>query len=164
MINYKVIENALPESLFRELKEIIEHKDFPWYYAPYVSNDEDNGYFYFVHWIFYGEPLNIEQHNTILAPVLSALKITTPLKAKLNLFTKVPSALVHGEHTDYTDKTNYRTAILYIDTNNGGTKIGHTIIESMENRLLIMESDCKHASVSQTISKRRILYNINYEI
>ena len=50
-----------------------------------------------------------------------------------------------------------------MNTNNGGTWTADKVINSVENRLLIMSGDVEHSSISQTDEKLRILYNINYD-
>ena len=50
-----------------------------------------------------------------------------------------------------------------MNSNDGGTWTEDGIIDSVENRLLIMSGDVEHASITQTDEKVRILYNINYD-
>ena len=64
---------------------------------------------------------------------------------------------------DITNNTESNVAILYMNSNDGGTWTEDDIINSVENRLLIMSGDVKHASITQTDEKVRILYNINYD-
>ena len=68
-------------------------------------------------------------------------------------------------HTDYEDdrKNDMTTSILYINTNNGGTKFEDgTFVNSVSNRMVIFDCSLKHAPVSCTDNNRRIVVNINY--
>jgi hypothetical protein len=64
-------------------------------------------------------------------------------------------------HTDL--ELNQRTAIFYLNTNNGYTLFEDgTKVDSIENTLLIFHGHRKHSGVSCTDQKRRIVLNINY--
>ena len=58
---------------------------------------------------------------------------------------------------------NHKTAIFYINSNNGFTVLENdTKIESIENRLLLFNGSKKHHSTSCTNSGARININFNY--
>ena len=60
----------------------------------------------------------------------------------------------------------FYTAILYINTNNGGTRFKEcqTFIQSKANRVVIFPLNLYHATVWHTDAKLRFVLNINYEI
>tara|TARA_R100000231_G_scaffold109466_1_gene81003 strand:+ start:397 stop:1032 length:636 start_codon:yes stop_codon:yes gene_type:complete len=60
----------------------------------------------------------------------------------------------------------FYTAILYLNTNNGGTRFEEcqTFIQSRANRVIIFPVNLAHAKVWQTDAKLRFVLNINYEI
>mgnify|MGYP003146748434 CR=1 FL=1 len=60
----------------------------------------------------------------------------------------------------------FYTAILYLNTNNGGTRFEEcqTFVQSRANRIVIFPVYLKHAKVWQTDAKLRYVLNINYEI
>tara|TARA_R100001015_G_C4565741_1_gene124731 strand:+ start:134 stop:772 length:639 start_codon:yes stop_codon:yes gene_type:complete len=60
----------------------------------------------------------------------------------------------------------FYTAILYINTNNGGTRFKEcqTFIQSKANRVVIFPVNLYHATVWHTDAKLRFVLNINYEI
>ena len=55
------------------------------------------------------------------------------------------------------------TATYYLNTNNGYTelKTGEKV-ESVENRMLVFDSNIEHQGVTCTDEKRRVLINFNY--
>ena len=68
-------------------------------------------------------------------------------------------------HTDFNDTQNkdITTSILYINTNDGGTKFeDDTKVESVANRMVTFDCSTKHAPVSCTDKKRRLVVNFNY--
>jgi hypothetical protein len=69
--------------------------------------------------------------------------------------------LLSGFHTDYEYKC--KTAILYMNTCNGYTQFenGEKVL-SEENKIIVFDSNLKHAAVNQTDTKQRIVININY--
>ena len=60
---------------------------------------------------------------------------------------------------------NTKVAILYLNTNNGGTKIKETgeVIQSKANRAVVFPQDTEHAGVWCTDAKLRVVMNICYE-
>jgi len=63
-------------------------------------------------------------------------------------------------HVDYNDVT---TAIFYINTNNGWTNFKNgDKVESVENRLVIFDSNLEHEGVTCTDEIRRLVINFNY--
>ena len=55
-------------------------------------------------------------------------------------------------------------AILYLNTNNGGTKFEDgTFVKSKANRVAIFPQHIKHAGVWCTDRKLRYVLNLNYE-
>ena len=84
-------------------------------------------------------------------------------RAHFILKDKNPS--ISGFHTDLNFKC--KTAIYYVNTNNGGTifRINKKEIkvESEENKIVIFNSKILHAAKSQTDTDTRIVININYE-
>ena len=70
-------------------------------------------------------------------------------------------------HQDYfqRDFKNMKTCILYLNSNNGGTKFKETgaIIESKRNRLVKFPTHAMHAGVWATNAKLRYVLNMTYE-
>ena len=160
----QVFDKFFDDDLFVDLKAQIFNNQFPWYYNNFVSDKDDDEHFYFEHWFFStNNEIQSEFFEELLVPVLKKIGCDKLYRAKLNLFTKDKQCMIHGKHIDITDMTESNVAILYMNTNDGGTWTEDGIIDSVENRLLIMSGDVEHASITQTDEKVRILYNINYD-
>ena len=88
------------------------------------------------------------------------------IKIKSNLVTRTPTIVEHGYHIDLPDLKEYhntKTAILYMNTNNGYTKFEDgSIVESVENRLVVFDSRIKHSGTTCTDEKTRVVINFNF--
>ena len=62
-------------------------------------------------------------------------------------------------------EANFKTAILYMNTNNGPTILGKEEkyeVEAIENRLLVFDASTMHCNRYASDTKARIIININY--
>ena len=157
----KVIDNFLQIEDFKKIKETVCGINFPWYYNNFSSHKEDN--IPMLNHIFYRyfEPNKVlSSYISLLDPLFNKLQITGLIRVKANLV--FPSKQKEKEHIDYPFK-NSSTAVYYLNTNNGGTKIKNKIINSKENRVLILDSNTPHTVIRQTDSEQgRFVININY--
>ena len=55
-----------------------------------------------------------------------------------------------------------KVALYYLDTNNGPTTINNKKVDSVQNRIVIFNSDVKHYSTTCTDKQTRITLNFNY--
>ena len=82
-------------------------------------------------------------------------------RVKGNLTTRTVFHRRAGMHIDYPNMT---TSILYVNTNNGGTRFKNgEFIKSVANRLITFDSNLEHEGVSCTDKKTRVVVNFNYE-
>jgi hypothetical protein len=97
-------------------------------------------------------------------PILQRIQPASIIRIKANLLTKESTIVEHGLHTDIPDlKIPCKTAIFYINTNNGYTIFEDgTKINSLENRLVIFDSNIPHSGSSCTDAKVRCVINLNY--
>ena len=157
----KIIDNFLEKKQFKIIQQAIMGDHFPWYYDKDCNYAHD-GISQLTH-IFY----DFELHNKIngsalplLNPILKKLKEVGIVRIKANL--NYPDKNSQVMHTDFLFK-NLKTAIYYLNTTNGGTKINNKFIKSLENRMVIIPSNISHASVRHTDTKiGRFIINFNY--
>ena len=97
----------------------------------------------------------------------AALRIKTLWMARVNVTTGQSENFVGSFHTDnhtHARKHLLEIAILYLNTNNGGTKFEDgTFVKSKANRAVIFPQHIKHAGVWCTDRKLRYVMNLNYE-
>lgn len=164
----KVVDNFLEEEYFKQLQSVLmSDGDFPWYYNDGVVNDEDkdpNNY-QFTHTFYDGFSPRSEYYNMIV-PIIEILEPTALMRIKANLLTKTERHVEHGFHIDILnikEENKSKTAILYINTNNGYTVFEDgALIDSIENRIAIFDSRLMHTGSTCTDEKVRVVINFNY--
>lgn len=156
----KIINNVLQKEDFIKIKDTLEGENFNWYFSKGVNYREDNN-FQFTH-VFYDLSNVRSSFYPLLLPIIKILNPIAIVRIKANLLTKKETIIEHGMHIDF----NYRdckTAIYYVNTNNGYTKfLNGNKIFSEENKLIIFNSLEKHSGTTCTDSLTRIVINFNF--
>ena len=145
--------------------------------------------FYFINDVYIFSHGQIKHFHKPLMELLDCILIKLYIRAliriKINMYTKTEVPYFHGYHCDangpnskvvyltsqvdhnYNDDndepyTDSKTAIFYVDTNNGQTDIDGERVDSVENRIIIFPNNIRHSSITQTDTNRRIVINFNY--
>ena len=169
-----VYDNFLEKEEFEKIKNYFMDLSFPWYYGPTVlahneysiKGKNENLNFQFNHAIHF-EEISQSEAFFVIRPLLKKMNIFTILKIKANLNPCSGSEIYeHGTHQDIYPPSHIKakTAVFYINTNNGYTLIKDTgkKIHSVENRLVTFDSHIHHTGSTCTDEKARIVLNINY--
>ena len=155
-----VIENVLKKENFLTIKNTLEGNSFPWYFGK-VLIEKINNNFQFAHTFYDNFTVNSDFY-ALVVPIIEVLKPLSLIKIKANLLTQEKNIIEHGMHVDHYHK-NCKTAVYYVNTNDGYTKFSdETKISSEENKLLIFNSEEKHTGTTCTNVSRRIIINFNY--
>ena len=156
------------EDEFKRIETVLMGDDFPWFYNPgIISLEDEQGRFMFTH------QLHDNRHGSssffpLVEPLLERLKVKHSLwrvKANLTTQTKKPYQADYHEDLDIFTEAglSYKTAIYYVNTNNGYTKFENGgKVECVRNRLVIFDGKERHTSVSCTDEKRKIVINFNF--
>ncbi len=165
-----VIDNFLEKKDHKKIKEVFYDLDFPWYYNDYKSfsknyfkNDknilcDEVNDFQFTH-VFYNDFEYKSRWD--ISPLIDKINPNALIRIKANLTTRTEEKQVYGFHCDV-DQICF-TAIYYINSNNGKTLFeDQTEINSVENRIVIFDSQIKHTGTSCTDKNTRMLINLNY--
>tara|TARA_B100001989_G_scaffold139310_1_gene98879 strand:- start:28 stop:570 length:543 start_codon:yes stop_codon:yes gene_type:complete len=168
----KIVDDFLSPFEFEPIRSKMESKDFPWYWQEHSHGNIINGNFIgdnvpqLIHGFVENGYTNSEFYFLLkCSSCLSHLGAKSFDKVKANCNFKTSESNIGWFHTDYEDKRKDEstTAILYMNTNNGGTKFEDgTFVNSVANRMVTFDASLKHAPVSCTDSNRRIVVNINY--
>ena len=154
-------KNFLPKDYFKKLQEEICGPNFPWYYLDYLVSTPKDKISNFYHLIYQYSKPNSEYYK-LLEPLIEAIGPIALIRVRINFYIKSNKAFETSFHNDVSDsKEKYRTAILYLNTNNGCTKFKNKKVKSEENTLVDFDGDTLHSAVSATDNKK-ILININY--
>jgi hypothetical protein len=171
----QIIDNFLDQDYFNELKELmIVSRTFPWYYNNGVVRDNEYDNYQFTH-VFYAnaEPLSSFYKN--IKPCAVKLNAISLIRIKANLIPQRDKIIEHGFHIDVAEAgdnslpgnlkhvKNIKTAILYMNTNNGYTLFEDgTKVNSIENRMVVFDCATKHTGTTCTDEKLRVVVNFNF--
>jgi len=158
MSQIEIIDDYLPQDIFNKLQELLLSGGFPWFYNDYIVEQTPINY-QFVHTFKPDSP-----YTKLITPLFVKIKPKEIMRCKLNLrpITQQPEQSPY--HIDQTKYPKYKIAIYYINTNNGYTIFEHNKqqVQSKANRILIFDGHLRHAGVSSTDTKRRVVLNLNY--
>jgi len=158
-----VIDNFLSVIDFDRLKlGMLGDAEFPWYFSNGVVSPTDHTDFLtnyqFTH-LFYDKYKPNSEYYPYLESILNKLDPRAIIRIKANLNPVTAEIVTYPFHIDYPD---CKTAIFYLNTNNGYTIIEGEKIKSVENRIVIFDSNLTHTGTTCTDQKYRCLINFNY--
>tara|TARA_B100001996_G_scaffold93874_1_gene70152 strand:+ start:1268 stop:1747 length:480 start_codon:yes stop_codon:yes gene_type:complete len=159
-VKYELIDNFLSEEEFKVIRDIFMGMEIAWNCIDGVVMPSD-GQIQFVHLLYQNYQPQSPYWNQ-LRPIFTKLDPVAFARAKCNLNMKTPEPVPHSFHSDVDDCI---TAIYYINTNNGYTEFENGMkFDSVENRILVFNSNEKHRGVTSTDTAKRVLINLNYYI
>ena len=161
----EVFDNFLEHELFKKISnKIINSK---WSYSDLIISfdkricDElDNHQMY--NMIYSDDEPKSDMFHLIRGIMMNGkFNFKSLIKIKANLSFRTTEKIIHGYHVDVPYKC--KTAIYYLNTNDGCTmfKDGREI-GSVENRLVIFNSQLEHTGTTCTDQKIRSVINFNY--
>lgn len=163
MEKYKVLDDFLPQDMFNEMAKFITSPgSFPLYYHDCIVSDS-NRYkeFYFVHHLYYDSLPRSECYTPIVEPFIERLAIHSVIRAKVNAVLRTETIVEHDQHCDFDIPHN--TVIFYLNSNDGFTRLEDgTKINSVANRILLLDGSVKHNSTSCTDQDLRFVLNLNF--
>lgn len=163
----KVINNSINEIELQNINDLFYSSEFPWYYNDFKNSNTDRlsddiDYdFQFTH-NFYKNYNVTSQHIKIIEPILQILNPCAIFRIKANLTTCTKETIKFPFHEDQKGFVG-KTAIFYVNTNNGYTEFGNNnTVDSISNRLVIFDSTTLHRGTTSTDTKTRCVINFNY--
>ena len=176
----EVFDNFLPKTYHKELLEILNGPDFPWFYNSNISDEEEEGSVYeygFSHTFWdTGGMRNSEMAQfwkpglLLIMDAISESQEHTILRSRADMTMASPGPFVHGAHTDF-DFDNIAT-LLYMNDSDGDTILysadgitGWTEERTSPkaNRLIMFNGNDLHTGCSPSKTKNRIAINSNFE-
>jgi hypothetical protein len=163
-----VKDNFLDKETFEHIKKRIFATNFPWYAQNFSDYSNDNNP-QLQHLLFDNNIINSEDF-LLFETLYEKLGVISMIRVKV-LMTLKYEGLDNIFHTDiealvkkHKKKIKSKTAIFYLNTNDGGTEFeDKQIVTSKENRIVIFNSDVKHRTIKHTTGyPYRYLVNINY--
>ena len=181
-IKYEIIDNFLDAPTLTELQNYIIHSPaIPWQYNQRIEgldadgeqkimSDGKFGMFnvtsqnwrvsYMVH-PFFADYQILSEHFSIVMPILNQLNVKALMRSKINLYPHQITLTEHKKHQDF--PFSHKAAIFSLNTCDGYTTLDDgTKIESVENRMLLLDGCIPHASTNTTNANARYNINTNY--
>lgn len=159
-MGFIIKKNFLEKQFFNNFKNILFSEEINWFFKKNMTKNDN----YFFNHCFYKNYIPMSSFfEDFIRPILLKLNAVTVSEVRANLMLKKPYQYQSNFHVDRT--FDCKTAILYMNTCNGYTLLYEDKkikINSEENKILIFDSQIKHAAVSQTDEERRIVINFNY--
>jgi hypothetical protein len=156
----KVINNCLNKEELVTIQNLMINNEFPWFITWGISNEKNKDY-QFTHTFHNGINITSDYFN-LIDPFIKILKPSSFIRIKANLLLKTNEIIKHGYHIDNKVEKS-KTAIFYINNNNGFTQFeNNEISKSEENKLIIFDTDQKHTGTTCTDALFRIVINFNY--
>jgi len=176
----KVIKNYITKEELNTIKQTLESPAFPWYCNHDITPNtyklashrqkfkkEDNTKLYlknfqFTHTFYINYNISSSAYFNILNPILKKLNPHALIRIKANLRPYVEKPHQTEWHID-NEAPSAKTAIFYVNTNNGYTLFKNKkIIKSEENKMVVFDSKLQHCGMSSTDTKYRMVINFNY--
>ena len=156
----EIIDNFLPEEEFKSIQSFMMGGEFRWFYCKGRTYDDD-GLYHMVHMFFQPEVGLNSEHLDMWNTFMNQVGAKKCERIKANLTFNTPTIEPGPFHHDYVDM---KTAIFYINTNNGYTEFESGVrVSSIANRVCIFDSNLKHRGTTHTEpDPRRIVVNFNY--
>ena len=156
----EIIDNFLPEEEFKSIQSFMMGGEFRWFYSEGRAY-EDDGSFLMIHMFYQPEVGPNSEHINIWNTFMNKVGAKKCERIKANLTFKTPTIESTMYHCDYPD---IKTAIFYINTNNGYTEFESGVrVSSVANRVCIFDSNLKHRGTTHTEGdQQRIVVNFNY--
>ena len=158
------MDNALDQNYFNELVDKFTHPTFP-YFLNTVNRDGEE--IQFVHGLYFDNQPQSDAYEWI-EPLLDKLNVCSLVRCKLNMLPRTDTMIKNEFHVDIeTAPKNLKTALLYLNTNNGHTMLKESdeieCIDSVANRILVFDGHTQHTGTTNTcIEKYRHVLNIDY--
>tara|TARA_R100001440_G_scaffold20643_1_gene34314 strand:- start:664 stop:1149 length:486 start_codon:yes stop_codon:yes gene_type:complete len=159
---FKIKDNFLDLDQHIILKAILESDNFPWFYTKgkVFKTEKPKLFDYQFNHIFYIDDNINSNHFDRLKPLLEKIDYKSLIRIKANLNPISNKIVEFDSHNDQNFKC--KSAIYYVNNNNGFTMIGDDKVESKANRMVFFDSEIKHYGSNATDCNNRMLINFNY--
>ena len=177
---YELFDNFLNEIEYQSIEQTLLNHTFPWYLNPIVGESwvtevkqghmkqQVNTNVMFAHGLYFKDEI-VSDWFPYFTCILDRLDIFSLLRIKINYMSPTTERIIHDFHVDITDDNapkDIKTAIFYLNTNNGVTIFEDTKeeVSSVKNRMIIFPSYLRHTGTTHTEQNipHRIVINFNY--
>ena len=161
----KIIDNFLPELIFRELKNDITSNTFPFFIRNQLNcfQTDENKFEWYANHLVYDDYTSMSNYFPKMLSVIKRIKevenFRSLLRIKVNFYPHSEKLIEHAPHVDY--DFSHTAAVLSLNSCDGFTRLSdNSIVDSVENRIVFFDASTFHNSTTTTTSIGR--YNINF--
>ena len=156
-MSHQVIDDFLPEAEFTTLQRFLMETSIyipiPYTYRENWQDSIDD----------FSLQANLRNFPSIVDPLLDQYKAQEVHICRANVLMRREHNHIGGFHTDFTDRADITTSVLYLNDCNGGTAFEDGgFVESRANRAVIFNNTVPHAGVWQTDTSFRYVINTNF--
>ena len=157
---FKIIDKFLELDEHIILQTIMESDNFPWFYnKSKVKNENKLFHYQFVHIFYKDNNINSDFYN-YLQPIIKKLEPLSLVRIKANCNPISHEKIEFDKHHDQEFKC--KSAIYFLNNNDGYTMIEKNKIESKSNRMVLFDATTEHYGTNSTNCNNRMLINFNY--
>jgi len=156
----EIIDNFLDEEEFKSIQSFMMGGEFNWFYAKGKTYGDD-GLYQMIHMFYQPEVGPNSKYIDMWNRFMIKLEAKECIRIKANLTFKTPTIETAPFHHDYLDG---KTAVFYINTNNGYTEFESGVrVSSVANRVCIFDSNLQHRGTTHSEGgHQRVVVNFNY--
>ena len=171
-MSIKVYDDFLDSEDFSKLNTLVEFGDFPWFFNQRITRpDEEKTTGQFTHTLYRANEGNAEWTDIFFGVIMPQIENVHAgsdvliVSSKVNLNWRQddnrPIGTFHRDRDIPGDI--HKTAIFYLNTNDGFTKFETgKIVKSEANRIVIFDGSISHHGYTCTDAQTRIILNLNY--
>ena len=168
-MDYKIIDNFLSKEHLNKIQNLIVWNSFfDWYLCNEIEEIGIKSEGFYATHTFYnaGSPpslsgVSVSNHCSVLQPIVDLLKPSILVRIKGNFFPRTSTIVEHRAHCDY--DFPHKGGLFSLNTCDGFTRLHDgTKIDSVENRMLLLDTEKLHNSTTCTDRAGRFNINFNY--
>ncbi len=155
-----IYKNFIDKEICKKINNTMLGVNFPWFYRKNQTGKDSS----FLNHVFFTEGKLNSNFYSLIEPLVKKLNPVKLINIRANLCLKRP--MKSNWHSDFDNlklTPKSRTAIYYVNTNNGYTIFKNKKIKSEANKIIVFNGNIKHKVKYQTDRDTRIVVNFLYE-
>ena len=155
-----IYKNFVDKKICKQIKDNMLGANFPWFYRKNQTGKDSS---FLNHVFFTNNKLNSNLYS-LIEPLVKKLNPDKLINIRANLCLKRPmKSHWHSDFDNLKLTPKSKTAIYYVNTNNGYTVFKNKKVKSEANKMIIFNGNTQHKVKYQTDRDTRIVINFLYE-
>ena len=154
-----IYKNFVDKKICKQIKDNMLGANFPWFYRKNQTGKDSS---FLNHVFFTNNKLNSNLYS-LIEPLVKKLNPDKLINIRANLCLKRPmKSHWHSDFDNLKLTSKSKTAIYYVNTNNGYTVFKNKKVKSEANKMIIFNGNTQHKVKYQTDRDTRIVINFLY--